>query len=85
MDRIRKISFEVLKDHRSNFGTNFDENKAALESLAIIRSKSLKNKISGRITRAVKREIFEEKERVKRETASVAERKTDSKPRTEEE
>ena len=62
MDRVRKITFEVLKDHRSDFGINFDENKAALEAISIVRSKTLKNKISGRITRAVKRELFEKED-----------------------
>ena len=65
MDRVRKITFEVLKDHRSDFGINFDENKAALEAISIVRSKTLKNKISGRITRAVKRELFEKEEKLK--------------------
>ena len=69
MDRVRKITFEVLKDHRSDFGINFDENKAALEAISIVRSKTLKNKISGRITRAVKRELFEKEEKLKRELA----------------
>ena len=71
MDRVRKITFEVLKDHRSDFGINFDENKAALEAISIVRSKTLKNKISGRITRAVKRELFEKEEKLKRELAST--------------
>ena len=73
MDRVRKITFEVLKDHRSDFGINFDENKAALEAISIVRSKTLKNKISGRITRAVKRELFEKEEKLKRELASTNE------------
>ena len=38
MDRVRKITFEVLKDHRSDFGINFDENKAALEAISIVLS-----------------------------------------------
>ena len=84
MDRVRKITFEVLKDHRSDFGINFDENKAALEAISIVRSKTLKNKISGRITRAVKRELFEKEEKLKRELASTDEQKDAPKPVIEE-
>ncbi len=84
MDRVRKITFEVLKDHRSDFGINFDENKAALEAISIVRSKTLKNKISGRITRAVKRELFEKEEKLKRELASTNEQKDAPKPVIEE-
>ena len=70
----------MLKDHRSDFGINFDENKAALEAISIVRSKTLKNKISGRITRAVKRELFEKEEKLKRELASTNEQKDAPKP-----
>ena len=84
MDRVRKITFEVLKDHRSDFGINFDENKAALEAISIVRSKTLKNKISGRITRAVKRELFEKEEKLKRELASKNKKKDAPKPVIEE-
>ena len=61
MDRIKRISFEVLDEHKSKFGEDFADNKKALDQIAIIRSKSLKNKISGYITRFIKKEIREEK------------------------
>ena len=47
-------------------------------------SKTLKNKISGRITRAVKRELFEKEEKLKRELASTNEQKDAPKPVIEE-
>ncbi len=61
MDRIKRISFEVLDEHKSKFGEDFADNKKVLDQIAIIRSKSLKNKISGYITRFIKKEIREEK------------------------
>ena len=61
MDRIKRISYEVLEDHKSMFGKDFADNKKVLDQIAIIRSKSLKNKISGYITRLIKKEIREEK------------------------
>ena len=61
MDRIKRISYEVLDEHKSMFGVDFADNKKALDQISIIRSKSLKNKISGYITRFIKKEIREEK------------------------
>jgi len=61
VDRIKRISYEVLDEHKSMFGEDFADNKKALDQIAIIRSKSLKNKISGYITRFIKKEIREEK------------------------
>ena len=61
MDRIKRLSFEVLADHKSKFGEDFVENKKALNQVSIIRSKGLKNKVAGYITRFIKKEIREEK------------------------
>ena len=56
MDRIKKISLEVLKDHKDKFGIDFRENKKILNEISIIRSKGLKNEIAGYITKFIKRE-----------------------------
>ena len=61
MDRIKRLSFEVLADHKSKFGEDFVENKKALNQVSIVRSKGLKNKIAGYITRFIKKQIREEK------------------------
>ena len=61
MDRIKRVSFEVLKDNKSKFGEDFLENKKALNQVSIIRSKGLKNKVAGYITRFIKKQIREEK------------------------
>ncbi|MBT3573698.1 MAG: hypothetical protein HN500_02215 [Nitrosopumilus sp.] len=61
MDRIKRLSFEVLDEHKSKFGEDFAENKIALNQVSIIRSKGLKNKVAGYITRFIKKQIREEK------------------------
>ena len=61
MDRIKRISNEVLSGHKSKFGEDFADNKKALNEISIVRSKSLKNKIAGYITKFIKKEIREEK------------------------
>lgn len=61
MDRIKRISFDVLDEHKSKFNEDFTDNKKILNQVSIIRSKGLKNKIAGYITRFIKKEIREEK------------------------
>ncbi len=70
MDRIKRISYEVLDKHKSRFGEDFADNKKILDEVSIVRSKSLKNKIAGYITRFIKKEIREEKSK-KEQIASI--------------
>ena len=44
----------VLDDHKDQFGVSFDDNKKILNDISTIRSKSLKNKIAGYITKLIK-------------------------------
>lgn len=61
MDRIKRLSYEVLDEYKSKFGENFADNKKILDQISIIRSKGLKNEIAGYITKFIKKEIREEK------------------------
>ena len=56
MDRIRRLSLEVLDKHKSRFGENFTDNKKSLDQIAIVRSKGLKNEVAGYITNLIKKE-----------------------------
>ena len=46
----------VLDDNKDRFGMSFDDNKKILNDICTIRSKSLKNKIAGYITKLIKNE-----------------------------
>ena len=61
VDRIKRLSYEVLNEHKSKFGEDFADNKKILDQLSIIRSKGLKNEIAGYITKFIKKEIRNEK------------------------
>ena len=60
MDRIKRLSYEVLGKHKSKFNENFADNKKQLDNLTIIRSKGLKNEIAGYITKFIKKEHLEQ-------------------------
>ena len=67
MDRIKRISLEILEVDREKFGTDFRENKKILDTISIIRSKGLKNELAGYITKFIKREIREKEEQLEKE------------------
>ena len=63
MDRIKRLSYRVLEEHKSKFGEDFADNKKILDQISIIRSKGLKNEMAGYITKYIKKQIREEKVR----------------------
>ena len=73
MDRIKRLSYEVLDGHKSKFGEDFADNKKILDQISIIRSKGLKNEVAGYITKFIKKEIREQKAKQARIDASKAE------------
>ncbi len=52
MDRTRRLSEEIMEKHPDVFGSDFEQNKKALEELALIPSKMLRNRIAGYIAKA---------------------------------
>lgn len=73
MDRIKRLSYEVLDTHKSQFGEDFVDNKKVLDQISIIRSKGLKNEVAGYITKFIKKEIREEKAKQARIESSRSE------------
>ena len=61
MDRIKRLSTEIMDEYQDKLGTDFVTNKQFLNEVSIIRSKALKNKIAGYITKIIQRkQKFEE-------------------------
>lgn len=50
MNKVRKLAEDLLAKYPTLFSTNFDANKKALETVAIIRNRALRNQIAGAIT-----------------------------------
>jgi small subunit ribosomal protein S17e len=64
LEKTRRLAELVLQRHPEAFGTDYEKNKKALEELALIPSKQLRNQIAGYIAKALKQDALEEKERV---------------------
>ena len=50
MDRVRRISTELLDRYPDKFVQDFEQNKKLISELATVRSKVLRNTIAGYIT-----------------------------------
>lgn len=61
MNRIKRISTELLHNHLDKFGLEFDINKKALNDLAIVRSKVMRNELAGYITAHLRKQAAQEK------------------------
>lgn len=75
VNRVRRISTELMTTYKGKFGTDFKKNKKILDDVAVVRSKGLKNEIAGYITAHLRRELEEQKEKesLAREQETVSE------------
>ena len=76
VDRIKRLSYEVLDKHKSKFNESFSDNKKSLDQVTIIRSKGLKNEIAGYITKFIKNEKREEEMKLSQAAAAPQEEAT---------
>lgn len=76
VDRIKRLSYEVLDKHKSKFNDSFTDNKKLLDQVAIIRSKGLKNEVAGYITKFIKNEKREEEMKLSQAAAAKEEEAT---------
>jgi small subunit ribosomal protein S17e len=64
MDRVKRISNELLERYQDKFGIDMDENKKTMKEIAIVRSKLLRNKVAGYITSDLRRQAAEKERAV---------------------
>jgi len=60
LDRTRRLSEQIVARHPEAFGTDYEKNKKALEELAVIPSKQLRNRIAGFIAKMLKEDSLEQ-------------------------
>ncbi len=71
MNRIKRISTELLEKYPDKFGLDFNANKHVISEVAIIRSKVLRNELAGYITAHLRKQAAQEKASIA--SASVGE------------
>ena len=73
MNRVRKISEELLEKYREKFNGEFAANKKAILELAKISSKELRNQIAGNITSKINRDSRVQKDKINYEKDASSE------------
>ena len=61
MNRIKRISIELLEKYPNKFGLEFDTNKKALNEVAVVKSKVMRNELAGYITSHLRKQAAQEK------------------------
>ncbi len=61
MNRIKRISMQLLEKYPDKFGLDFNTNKHVISEIAIIRSKVLRNELAGYITAHLRKQAAQEK------------------------
>jgi small subunit ribosomal protein S17e len=61
MNRIKRISMQLLGKYPGKFGLDFNINKQVISEVAIIRSKVLRNELAGYITAHLRKQAVQEK------------------------
>ena len=61
MNRIKRISTELLERYPDKFGLDFNANKNVVSEVAIVRSKVLRNELAGYITAHLRKQAAQEK------------------------
>jgi small subunit ribosomal protein S17e len=61
MNRIKRISAELLQKYPDKFGLDFNTNKNVLSELAVVRSKVLRNELAGYITAHLRKQAAQQK------------------------
>lgn len=60
VDRVKRMANELLERYPDKFTSDFGENKETIQTFAIVRSKELRNKIAGYITKNVNRNLAQQ-------------------------
>jgi small subunit ribosomal protein S17e len=64
LEKTKRLAEVILQRHPEAFSTDYEKNKKALEELALIPSKQLRNQIAGYIAKVLKQDSIKEKETV---------------------
>jgi small subunit ribosomal protein S17e len=80
MNRIKRISTELLQKYPDKFGPDFDANKKALNEVAIVKSKVMRNELAGYIASHLRKQAAAEKA-----SSAMAEEAEDIEEETDEE
>ena len=60
MNRVKKLSIELLNRYPDKFNVDFQQNKKTIDEIAKVRSKELRNQIAGYIASYINKQTKEQ-------------------------
>jgi small subunit ribosomal protein S17e len=64
LNRVKKLSTELLNRYQDKFNVDFEQNKKIIDDIAIVRSKELRNQIAGYIASYVNKQMKEQNKKI---------------------
>jgi small subunit ribosomal protein S17e len=64
LNRVKKLSTELLNRYPEKFNVDFQQNKKTIDELAKVRSKELRNQIAGYIASYINRQTKEQNKKI---------------------
>ena len=67
MNRVKKLSTELLNRYPDKFNVDFQQNKKTIDEIAKVRSKELRNQIAGYIAAYITQQSKEQNKKIEQE------------------
>jgi small subunit ribosomal protein S17e len=64
LNRVKKLSTELLNRYQDKFNVDFEQNKKIIDDIAIVRSKELRNQIAGYIASYINKQTKEQNKKI---------------------
>lgn len=67
MNRVKKLSTELLSRYPDKFNVDFQQNKKIIDEIAKVRSKELRNQIAGYIASYINKQTKEQNKKIEQD------------------
>ena len=67
MNRVKRLSTELLNRYPDKFNVNFQQNKKTIDEIAKVRSKELRNQIAGYIASYINKQTKEQNKKIEQD------------------
>lgn len=67
MNRVKRLSTELLNRYPDKFNVDFQQNKKTIDGIAKVRSKELRNQIAGYIASYINKQTREQNKKIEQE------------------
>jgi small subunit ribosomal protein S17e len=67
LNRVKRLSTDLLNRYRDKFNVDFQQNKKTIDGIATVRSKELRNQIAGYIASYMNRQTKEQNKKIEQD------------------